>query len=66
MGGKMLYAVNFFAVLGTGLVAGIFLAFSSFIMAALAGLPSGNGISAMQAINITAISPLFKIGRAHD
>jgi uncharacterized membrane protein len=59
MGGKMLYVVNFLAVLGTGLVAGVFLAFSSFVMAALARLPSGNGISAMQAINITVINPLF-------
>jgi uncharacterized membrane protein len=59
MGGKMLYTVNFLAVLGTGLVAGVFLAFSSFVMAALARLPSGNGISAMQAINITVINPLF-------
>ncbi len=59
MGGKMFYAVNFLAVLGTGLVAGVFLAFSSFVMAALARLPSGHGISAMQAINITVINPLF-------
>jgi uncharacterized membrane protein len=61
MGGKMFYAVNFLAVLGTGLVAGVFLAFSSFVMAALARLPSGNGISAMQAINITVINPLFMV-----
>jgi uncharacterized membrane protein len=59
MGGKMFYGVNFLAVLGTGMVAGVFLAFSSFVMAALARLPSGNGISAMQAINITVINPLF-------
>lgn len=47
------------AVLGTGLVAGIFFAFSAFIMQALGRLPGGRGIAAMQAINITVLNPWF-------
>jgi uncharacterized membrane protein len=59
MSDRTIYAMNFLAVLGTGLVAGVFLAFSSFVMAALARLPTAGGISAMQFINITVINPLF-------
>jgi uncharacterized membrane protein len=47
------------AALGTGLIAGTFLAFSSFIMGALGRLPPAQGIAAMQAINIVVINPLF-------
>jgi uncharacterized membrane protein len=47
------------AALGCGLVAGVFFAFSTFVMPALARLQPPQGIAAMQSINITAISPLF-------
>ena len=47
------------AVLGCGLVAGIFFAFSTFIMSALGRLPANEGIAAMQAINITVLNPWF-------
>jgi len=47
------------AALGSGLIAGVFFAFSSFVMRALARLESAEGIAAMQAINITVITPLF-------
>ncbi len=47
------------AVLGCGLVAGIFFAFSTFIMSALGRLPPNEGIAAMQAINITVLNPWF-------
>lgn len=56
---RLLYAVTFISVLGTGLIAGIFFAFSSFVMGALGRLPAANGISAMQSINITVLNPLF-------
>lgn len=49
----------FVAAIGCGLVAGIFFAFSSFVMAALGRLPSDHGISAMNAINVTVINPIF-------
>jgi uncharacterized membrane protein len=47
------------AVLGCGLVAGIFFAFSTFLMNALGRLPPKEGIAAMQAINITVLNPWF-------
>jgi uncharacterized membrane protein len=46
-------------MLGTGLIAGTFLAFSSFIMAGLGRLPPAQGVAAMQSINVTVINPLF-------
>ena len=47
------------AALGCGLIAGVFFAFSSFVMSALARLEPPQGIAAMQSINITVINPLF-------
>jgi uncharacterized membrane protein len=49
------------AALGCGLVAGVFFAFSTFVMPALARLQPPQGITAMQSINITAINPLFML-----
>ena len=45
--------------LGCGLVVGVFFAFSTFIMKALARLPAPQGIVAVQSINIVVINPLF-------
>lgn len=47
------------AIIGAGLTAGIFFAFSTFVMAALARLPPDQGIAAMNSINITVINPWF-------
>jgi uncharacterized membrane protein len=47
------------AAVGAGLVAGIFFAFSNFVMAALGRLPPAQGVAAMQAINVTVLNPLF-------
>lgn len=47
------------AALGSGLIAGVFFAFSTFVMKALAKLPPAQGIAAMQAINIVVINPWF-------
>ncbi|MBC7989090.1 MAG: DUF1772 domain-containing protein [Luteimonas sp.] len=55
----MLTALTLLSALGCGLVAGIFFAFSSFIMQALARLPPAHGIAAMQSINVAVINPLF-------
>lgn len=49
----------FCAALGSGLVAGLFFAFSSFVMNALARLPREQGIVAMQSINITVLNWSF-------
>ncbi|MDJ0633436.1 MAG: DUF1772 domain-containing protein [Xenococcaceae cyanobacterium MO_188.B29] len=48
-----------FAGLGSALTAGIFFAFSTFVMQALAQQPTAQGISTMQSINITVINPWF-------
>jgi uncharacterized membrane protein len=45
--------------LSAGLVAGVFFAFSTFVMAALGRLPAHEGIRAMQEINVTVINPWF-------
>lgn len=43
----------------SGLVAGVFLGFSNFIMGALGRLPAAQGAAAMQSINIVVINPVF-------
>jgi uncharacterized membrane protein len=47
------------AALGCGLIAGVFFAFSSFVMKSLARLPAGAGIAAMQSINIVVLRSWF-------
>nr|WP_242025372.1 anthrone oxygenase family protein [Leptolyngbya sp. FACHB-36] len=54
-----LFALKLFSALGCGLIAGVFFAFSAFVMNALARLQPAQGIAAMQSINITVINPLF-------
>ncbi|MCT7357243.1 DUF1772 domain-containing protein [Streptomyces sp. 15-116A] len=46
-------------VLGTGLVAGVFCAFSAFVMKGLAALPPAQGVAAMRAINGAAVTAAF-------
>jgi uncharacterized membrane protein len=55
----MLVALTLVAALGSGLIAGVFFAFSTFVMKALARLPAPAGIAAMQSINVVVINPLF-------
>jgi uncharacterized membrane protein len=45
--------------IGAGTVGGIFFAFSTFVMQALAQLPHTQGIAAMQRINVVVLNPLF-------
>ncbi len=47
------------AMLGSALIGGVFYAFSSFIMKALARMPTEEGIAAMQSINIVVINASF-------
>jgi uncharacterized membrane protein len=56
---RIVTAASFGTALGAGLIAGTFFTFSSFVMPALARLAPAQGIAAMQAINITAISRVF-------
>ena len=55
----MLFALTLAAALGCALVAGIFFAFSNFVMKALFRIPAQSGIAAMQAINVAVLNPLF-------
>ena len=57
----MLNVLTVIAALGCGLIAGVFYAFSTFIMKGLGNIPPAQGIAAMQSINVTVINPLFLI-----
>ena len=59
MGERLMSVLVLLSALGSGLVGGIFFAFSTFVMGALARLPAPQGIAAMQSINIVVINPLF-------
>lgn len=47
------------ALVGSALIGGVFFAFSSFIMKALARLPSAQGMASMQSINVVVLNPIF-------
>jgi len=53
--------VALLAALGAGLAAGVFLAFSTFVMTGLSRAPVAVGVSAMQEINRAAPNPFFMI-----
>ena len=52
-------ALTLAAAVGAGVAGGVFFAFSTFVMKALADLPPANGVAAMQSINRRAPSPWF-------
>lgn len=52
-------SVLLLGIIGSGLLGGLFFAFSNFIMRALDRLPPAQAIAAMQAINITVLNPIF-------
>lgn len=56
---RVFSSLTLFAAIGSGLMAGIFFAFSVFVMTALNRLPPAQGIAAMQFINVTILNPLF-------
>lgn len=56
---QWLTALAFVALLSSGLIAGVFFAFSAFVMRALARLPAEHGMAAMRAINVAVLNPLF-------
>jgi uncharacterized membrane protein len=55
----LLFALTLLAALGSVLIAGIFLAFSSFVMGALGRISPPSGIAAMQSINVVVLNPGF-------
>lgn len=56
---RLFWGLQFGAALGTSLVAGVFFAFSSFVMPALSRLPAAHGIAAMQSINVVVLNRSF-------
>jgi uncharacterized membrane protein len=54
-----LFALTLAAALGCGIMAGVFFAFSTFVMRALARLPAPKGIAAMQSINVAVLNFWF-------
>ncbi len=58
---QSVFALTLVSALGCGLVGGVFFAFSAFVMKALYRLPPGEGIAAMQFINIAVINPWFMV-----
>ncbi len=59
MSSTFVNAMVLISALGSALVAGVFFAFSTFIMKALGRLQPEQGIGAMQAINVTVLNPWF-------
>src|SRR5687768_13749063 len=57
----MQYGLTLLTALGSGLIGGVFFAFSTFVMRALARLPAAAGIAAMQGINVAVINPWFLV-----
>lgn len=55
----MMVFVPALLALGAGLVAGVFFAFSNFVMKALGQLPAEQGVAAMQRINAVVLNPAF-------
>jgi uncharacterized membrane protein len=56
---RLAFTLTFLCSLGSGLIGGLFFAFSSFVMTALGRLPPAGGISAMQSINVAVLNPVF-------
>lgn len=56
---NFIFILTFISIIGCGIIGGIFFAFSTFIMQALARLNHSEGIKAMQNINVTVLNPWF-------
>lgn len=56
---SLLDLVTLLSAIGCGLIAGVFLAFSTSVMKALGTLLPAQGIAAMQSINVVIINPWF-------
>lgn len=55
----LLYIVTLLAALGSGLVGGVFLAFSDFVMKSLGRIAPQAGVAAMQEINVVVLRSWF-------
>jgi len=55
----MLSTLALLACIGAATIGGVFFAFSTFVMRALAQLPLSLGVAAMQRINVVVLNPVF-------
>jgi len=55
----LIFTLTLVAALGSGLIAGVFFAFSAFVMKSLAGLSPPEGMAAMQSINRVILRSSF-------
>ncbi|MBM7171306.1 DUF1772 domain-containing protein [Streptomyces sp. G44] len=53
------FVLTVLGALACGLAAGVFAAFSTFVMRGLAALPPAQGIAAMNSMNVAAVNPAF-------
>jgi uncharacterized membrane protein len=56
---NLIFILTLIAALGSGLIAGLFFAFSTSVMKALGRLPAAEGMAAMQSINTMILNPIF-------
>ncbi len=56
---KVFFLLTLCAVIGCGLMAGLFFAFSVCVMKALGERPPAEGMAAMQSINVVILNPVF-------
>ena len=56
---KLLLVLTVLAAVGSGLIGGVFFIFSTTIMRAFGRLPVGEGVAAMNMINVVIINPMF-------
>lgn len=59
MSSKLIPALTLLTLLGSGLMAGLFFAYSNSVMPALARMPGPQGIAAFNNVNIVIYNPLF-------
>jgi uncharacterized membrane protein len=57
--GTLVVVLTVAAAVGCGAVGGVFFAFSTFVMPALARLAPAQGVAAMQSVNVAAVRPAF-------
>lgn len=58
---QYLLPATILAAVGSGLIAGLLLAFSNTVMKALTRIPPEHGMAAMQQVNVIIINPLFML-----
>src|SRR5215472_4805994 len=56
---RLAIGLVFIAAIGSGIVPGVFFAFSSFVMAALRRISPARAVGAMESINVTVVNPGF-------